>query len=130
MVSGKFDVPEQIMMFSPFLCFSAVSAIFFRSTTENDGYSPVEPRTTMPSAPCSLNQASMSLYRPSSNFRLLSQGVSAAIQKRHFSEPAGAAVARVLSPGDSPTAPRAATAPNPPRNVLRVVFIGVPLFLA
>lgn len=41
-------------------------------------YSPVVPRTTIPSAPWSLNHAIISLYAPSSNFRFLSYGVQAA----------------------------------------------------
>ncbi len=48
-------------MSRPFACFIATSVTRFRSATENDGYSPVVPSTTMPSAPCSLNQAIMSL---------------------------------------------------------------------
>jgi hypothetical protein len=38
----------------PLRCFSAVSAILFRSAIENDGYSPVVPKTTTPSALWSL----------------------------------------------------------------------------
>src|SRR5882724_4010480 len=124
MVSGKFEVPEQIMMLSPFLCLSAVSAIFLRSATENDGYSPVDPSTTIPSAPFSLKNASMSLYKASSNFKFLSQGVAAAIQKRHLS--AGAA-GRGTTLVDTSTTLRALIAPKPSRNVLRVVSIIFPL---
>src|SRR5579864_557926 len=131
MVSGKFDVPEQTMMLRPFLCLSAVSATFFRSATENEGYSPVEPRTTMPSAPFALKYAIMSLYKSSSNFRFLSQGVAAAIQKRHLvAGPACAVTVHAEVPALVPTAPRAATAPKPSRNVLRVVsIVSLPLLL-
>src|SRR6266700_454755 len=124
MVSGKFDVPEQMMMFNPFLCLRAVSAIFFRSATEKDGYSPVDPSTTIPSAPLSLKYASMTLCKPSSNLKFLSQGVAAAIQKRHLSaEAAGAVAGHDAVLVDIPTALRAAVAPIPSRKVLRVVSI-------
>src|SRR5579864_7374904 len=66
----------------------------------------------------------MSLYTSSSNFRFLSQGVAAAIQKRHLPVgPACAVTAHAEAPARSPTAPTAATAPKPSRNVLRVVSI-------
>src|SRR5579863_7597187 len=123
MVSGKFEVPEQTIMFMPFRCLRAVSAIFLRSATENEGYSPVEPRTTMPSAPFSLKKAIMSRYKPSSNFKFLSQGVAAAIQKRHFSVDACAEAGFAVAPAGIPTALRAATAPRLSKNVLRVVSI-------
>ena len=54
MVSGKFVVPTWTMIARPLRCFKAVSATFFRSATENDGYSPVVPNTTTPSMPFSL----------------------------------------------------------------------------
>jgi hypothetical protein len=64
----------------------------------------------------------MSLYTSSSNFRFLSQGVAAAIQKRHLSDPA-CALGRDEAVGGIPTALKAATAPKPSRNILRVVFM-------
>src|SRR5262249_49795388 len=98
-------------------------ATFLRSATENDGYSPVEPRTTTPSAPWALKKASMSLYKSSSNFRFLSQGVAAAIQKRHLSPGAAGFGGGAATDAGNPTALSALTAPRPSRNVLRVVSI-------
>src|SRR5579859_3373164 len=69
----------------------------------------------------------MSLYKPSSNFKFLSQGVAAAIQKRHLSaEGGGATAGQDAAPAGNPTTPRAATAPKPSKNVLRVVSISTP----
>jgi hypothetical protein len=65
----------------------------------------------------------MSLYTSSSNFRFLSQGVAAAIQKRHLSVDPACALGRGEAVAGIPTALKAATAPKPSRNVLRVVFI-------
>src|SRR5438552_5792711 len=70
----------------------------------------------------------MSLYRPSSNFRFLSQGVAAAIQKRHFSVDAGGVMAGPdAALAGIPTTPRAAAAPKVSKNVLRVVSMIHPL---
>jgi len=65
----------------------------------------------------------MSLYTSSSNFRFLSQGVAAAIQKRHLSVDPACAFGRGEAVAGIPTALKAATAPKPSRNVLRVVFM-------
>src|SRR5437764_8581661 len=67
----------------------------------------------------------MSLYKPSSNFRFLSQGVAAAIQNKHLSCVAGTGAAGVVAPDGIPITLRAAAAPKPSRNVLRVVSIVV-----
>src|SRR5579871_3430393 len=70
------------MMFMPFLFLPATSITCLRSSVPKDGYSPVVPNTTMPSAPLCLNQASTSLKAPGSNLRYLSQGVQLATQNR------------------------------------------------
>src|SRR2546427_319220 len=85
MVSGKFEVPEHTMMFSPLRSLNAVSATFFRSAMEKDGNSPVVPSTTTPSAPLAFRYASRSLYSSSSNFKSFPQGVDAATQNKTFS---------------------------------------------
>src|SRR5882672_9082563 len=133
MVSGKFEVPEHTMRFSPLRCLNAVSATFFRSAMEKDGNSPVVPSTTTPSAPLAFKYASRSLYSSSSNFKSFPQGVDAATQNKTFSPATGAALAgRPAPPGSSAnavfsTTPRAAAAPTAPRKVLRVVGILPPL---
>src|SRR5215469_10174478 len=63
----------------------------------------------------------MSLYTSSSNFRFLSQGVAAAIQKRHLLADPVCAPGRGEAVAGIPTALKAAAAPRPSRNVLRVV---------
>jgi hypothetical protein len=72
----------------------------------------------------------MSRYTPSSNLRLLSQGVAAAIQNRHLSldpvSPAGPTLAcagRGMATVGVPATLRAAVAPNASKKVLRVVSI-------
>src|SRR5512146_433067 len=76
------EVPELQMMLRPFLFLPATSITCLRSSVPKEGYSPVVPSTTTPSAPLCLNQASTSLKAPGSNFRFLSQGVQLATQNR------------------------------------------------
>jgi hypothetical protein len=65
----------------------------------------------------------MSLYTSSSNFRFLSQGVAAAIQKRHLLVGPACAPGRGEAVAGIPTTLKAAAAPKPSRNVLRVVML-------
>src|SRR5579863_10542978 len=68
------------MMFIPSLFLPATSITALRSAAPKDGYSPVVPKTTTPSAPLCLNQARTSLKAAGSNFKFLSQGVQLATQ--------------------------------------------------
>src|SRR5580704_12655703 len=108
------------MMFMPSLFLPATFMICMRSSVLKDGYSPVEPSTTTPSAPLCLNQARTSLKAPGSNFRLLSQGVTLATQNKVL------ALLPRLRAGAANAGPAAAKAAAP-INVnasLRVVSMG------